>query len=139
MKLFNEIYWPVYTTFSLSDIFSQAIDIITNFFNNWLAFIGYLFISLKEMLYNLFITAITKLIVFTMQLTKIALEIGWDVTKEFIINANLASRIFVYYGQIPADTRAIIEYLQIHTCINIVVTATIYRFILSYIPFSGKK
>ena len=96
-----------------------------------------LFNALLSSLYDLLVSITAYLIIGAMKTSIVMIMFSWDVAKQILIDLNVSQTIAASWNQLDPSTRAVFVYLRIPEVLNIILTARVTRFVLSYIPFSG--
>lgn len=105
---------------------------IVNFFKDIWHFIS-------DKIYDVFVWFFAGLVeTATLASLKFALfasDFAWDVAKQILVDADLAGFLTTAWGYLPNDVRYILTACQIPTCVSIIVTAFVSKFVMRFIPF----
>lgn len=69
--------------------------------------------------------------------TEQAVIVAFQITQEFLESFDYTENVSSAWNAIPAAPRAILGFLQIPTCCNILISAIGTRFVLKFVPFAG--
>lgn len=64
-----------------------------------------------------------------------ALITAYQITTEFLDSFNYADNVTSAWNSIPATPRAILGFLKVPECVNILVSAIGTKFVLKFVPF----
>lgn len=64
-----------------------------------------------------------------------SLNVAYEITDEFLSSFNYQDNMQSAWNMLPDTSRAILGYLRLPECINIVISALGTKFVMRFIPF----
>lgn len=77
---------------------------------------------------------ISSLIVWWLEMQLSGLIFAWDVAKGVVSNLGIASAITGAWSALPADVAASARFFRIPEALNLLLTAGVTRFVMTFIP-----
>jgi hypothetical protein len=97
---------------------------------------------LYEGIYQFFVETFAYFVeVATLGMIKFAItttNFAWDVAKEIIIDIGVTDALNSAWSTLPGDTASTLSFFAIPDVINILLAALVTRWVLTFIPFTGK-
>jgi hypothetical protein len=106
---------------------------IVNFFKDIWSFI-------TDYIYQIFVWVfagiVETLTLWSLKFAEISINFAWGVAKQILVDAGLATKVSDAWSYLPQDVAYVLTACQIPTCITIISTAFVSKFVLRFIPFA---
>lgn len=102
----------------------EFLDFIAEWFN----------VTIYEFVTNAVAYLFSTLMLLWLKVQLASLEFAWDVAKGVISNLGINSMLQTAWGAIPSEARSTAQFFRLLESLNLLLTAGVTRFVLSFIP-----